>query len=120
MVKCNKCNFRNNVKIIIYFASMRSERNSLYLLYIFSFIYLVMCPSAQQLCDIVRYDVIIEIGDQLSQHTIKKNSSTSTCNFPNGIKTSEFDQSRSCIVKHTKSPLPALSLSVLSTVKLIL
>ena len=79
-----------------------------------------MCPSVHQLGDVARHDVILKIGVQLQQNNFNNDSTINPFTFSNKTKAAEFDQIRSCVVKYPQSSLPALDLSSLSTVKLLL
>lgn len=80
-----------------------------------------MCPSVHQLGDIVRHDVTLKIGVQVQHNNFKKHFNGNPFHFSNNTQTADFDYlQRVCDSKHTPVLLPALDLSALSTVRLIL
>ena len=110
-----------SVRIVWCIDFMKFTRNIHHILYLLAFIYLVMCPSVHQLGDIVRHDFTPQVCKQLQQKTFKKDFNLNPFQLNNHTQTVDFDQIRTlCVVKLTPSSLPALDLSALSTVRLIL
>ena len=100
---------------------MKFTRNIHHILYLLAFIYLVMCPSVHQLGDIVRHDFAPQVCKQLQQKTFKKDFNLNPFQLNNHTQTVNFDKTKILsVVKLTPSSLPALGLSALSTVRLIL
>jgi len=100
---------------------MRLTKKYHNILYVFAFIYLVMCPSVHQLGDIVRHDVTLKTGVQVQHNNFKKNFNSNPFTFARNTQTADFDDlQRVCDSKPTPALLPALDLSALSTVRLIL
>jgi hypothetical protein len=80
-----------------------------------------MCPSVHQLGDIVRHDFTPQVVKQIQQKTFKKELNSNPFQLNNRIQAVDFDQTKIfCIVKPAPPSTPALDLSALSTVKLIL
>jgi hypothetical protein len=80
-----------------------------------------MCPSVHQLGDIVRHDFTPQVVKQVQQKTFKKELNFNPFQLNNRIQTVDFGQIQILsVVKLTPSSLPALDLSALSTVRLIL
>ena len=100
---------------------MRLVKNYHHILYVLAFIYLVMCPSVHQLGDIVRHDVTHKIGVQVQHNNFKKNLNGNPFNFSHNIQPADFDHINAVsVIKRAPSSSPALGLSALSTVRLIL
>lgn len=86
-----------------------------------AFIYLVMCPWAHQLVDIVRHDVTLKTGVTLQESSFKKNFPGTSLTFSWHIQTPVFGQIKTfSAVQLTLPAPPAGSLFALSTVRLIL
>ena len=80
-----------------------------------------MCPAVHQLGDMVRHDLTLKIGAQVQHNSFKKNFNGNPFNFSNSVQTAEFDYIKTvCVVQPAPSSFPALDLSALSTVRLIL
>ena len=80
-----------------------------------------MCPSVHQLGDIVRHDFAPQVVKQIQQKTFKKGFNLNPFQLNNLIQTVDFGKTKIVgVVKLAPSPLPALGLSALSTVRLIL
>ena len=100
---------------------MRFTKKYHNILYVFAFIYLVMCPSVHQLGDIIRHDVTLKIGAQVQHNNFKKNFNSNPFNFSKNTQAADFDYLQTVYdSKLTPALLPALDLSALSTVRLIL
>ena len=100
---------------------MKFTKGFHHILYILTFIYLVMCPSVHQLGDIVRHDFTPQVVKQVQQKNFKRDLTLNPFPLTYHTQTVDFDQIRSLSVfnPHALS-LPALDLSALSTVRLIL
>ncbi len=99
---------------------MKVTKNSLAFLYIFAFIYLVMCPSVHQFGDNIRHDVILKVKVKFQHNYVYPDWTVETCTLSGKTKTADFDQINLRAVQYIQPSFPALDLSTLSTVKLIL
>ena len=100
---------------------MKLTKSFHHILYILAFIYLVMCPSVHQLGDIVRHDFTPQVVKQVQQKTFKKELNFNPFQLNDLTQTLDFGKTKTlCVVKLAPSSLPALDLSALSTVRLIL
>ena len=100
---------------------MKFTRNFHHILYILAFAHLVMCPSVHHLGDIVRHDFTPQVVKQIQQKNCKKGFNLNPFQLNNPIQTVDFGKAKIVwAVKPAPSALPALDLSALSTVRLIL
>lgn len=102
------------------FFTMKATKNSLALLYIFAFIYLVMCPSVHHFGDNIRHDVILKVKVKFQHNYANADWTIETCTLSSKTKTADFDQINLCADQNIQPSFPSLDLSALSTVKLIL
>ena len=94
---------------------MKLMKNPFIFLYLFAFIYLMMCPSAHQLGEIVPHGAILKIKVQLQQNNFNNDYTIDPLHSFNKSTTTDFYQIRKHAVIYIQS-----SLLPLSTVKLIL
>jgi hypothetical protein len=99
---------------------MKLTKNSLAFLYIFAFVYLVMCPSVHQFGDSIRHDVILKIKVQCQHNNLNADWNVDKAAVSSKNKAAEFEQVNLRTDRCIQSYFPALNLSALSTVKLIL
>ena len=98
---------------------MKLNKNFHHIIYIFAFIYLVLCPAVHQLDDAVNHDIVIKNEARLQQKECHKNVDSNLIKIFNSFLTEPLshpgNEANHAI---TLSPVTPLSLSVLSTVRL--
>jgi len=101
--------------------SMRSNKIFFIVLFIFTFIYISICPSIHELGDNKSNDVILKVRTRILWKNLKNVFSFTHSTLSNNSLTGKFDQftiEQNFITFSLSNP--TLNLSILSTIRLIL
>lgn len=100
---------------------MRLNKIFCTILFIFTFICLIMCPSIHELGDNIDHDAVFKVRAKTLRKNLTNGFSFTPFKLSNNIITASFDQFKTKLNIHIfSSSNPTLNLSILSTIRLIL